>query len=71
MRCEKHVRMIIRPDGTCTVDALNFNDATCKTATDQITAALAGQTISEHEKTHARIRPLAAGERREVTLFGE
>ena len=67
MRCERHVRMIIRPDGTCTVDALNFTDATCKTATDQITAALAGRTIAEHDKIEARIRPLAAGERQETT----
>ena len=66
MRCEKHVRMIIRPDGTCTVDAVNFTDATCKNATDQITAALAGRTISEHDKGHARIRPLAVGERQEA-----
>ena len=50
MRCEKHVRMIIRPDGTCTVDAMNFTDATCKNATDQITAALAGRTISGNRR---------------------
>jgi hypothetical protein len=32
----KHVRMIIKPDGTCTVDAINFTDATCTQATQQI-----------------------------------
>ena len=66
MRCEKHVRVIIRRDGTCMVDAMNFTDATCKTATDQITAALAGRTIAEHDKIEGRIRPLAVGERPEA-----
>ncbi len=54
MRREKHVRMIIRTDGTCTVDAMNFTDATCMRATQEITRALAGKTIDERYKPEAR-----------------
>ena len=54
MRREKHVRMIIRADGTCTVDAMNFTDATCMRATQEITRALAGKTIDERLKPEAR-----------------
>lgn len=50
MRREKHIQMIIRPDGTCTIDAVNFSDASCQQATEQITAALAGRTIRAHQK---------------------
>jgi len=48
--------MIIRVDGTCTVDAMNFTDATCTQATQEITRALAGQTIHERLKPEARVR---------------
>ena len=54
MRHDKHVRMIIRADGTCTVDAMNFTDATCMRATQEITRALAGKTIDERVKPEAR-----------------
>jgi hypothetical protein len=40
--CQKHVRMIIRQDGSCTIDAVNFTDLTCTRATQQILAALSG-----------------------------
>ena len=33
---------------------------------DAITAALAGRTITEHDKIEARIRPWAVGERQEA-----
>ena len=38
----KHVRMIIRQDGSCAVDAVNFTDATCTQATRQILAGVGG-----------------------------
>ncbi len=67
MRRDKHVRMIIRPDGTCAVDAVNFVDAGCRQVTRQITEALAGRTIGEHDKPEARNRPQAVDRRMEVT----
>jgi hypothetical protein len=39
----KHVKIIIAPDGTCTVDAINFTGASCRAATGEITAAPGGQ----------------------------
>ena len=54
MRRDKHIRMIIRADGTCTVDAMNFTDATCMRATQEITKVLAGKTIDERVKPEAR-----------------
>ena len=54
MRRDKHIRLIIRADGTCTVDAMNFTDATCMRATQEITRALAGKTINERYKPEAR-----------------
>ncbi len=67
MRRDKHVRIIIRPDGTCAVDAINFADAGCRQATRQITEALAGRTIVEHDKPEARNRPQIADRRLEAT----
>ena len=55
MRRDKHIRLIIRADGTCTVDAMNFTDATCMQATQEITRALAGKTIDERLKPEARM----------------
>ncbi len=56
----KHVKMIIRPDGTCTVDAVNFMDATCTHATQQIMSALAGEVVAERLKPEAQRVPLQA-----------
>ena len=67
MRRDKHVRMIVRPDGTCAVDAINFVDAGCRQVTRQITEALAGRTIHEHDKPEARNRPQTVGRRMEAT----
>ncbi len=53
----KHVKMIIKPDGTCTVDAVNFADATCTQATQQIMSALAGQLIDQRLKPEAQRAP--------------
>ncbi|MCH8194872.1 MAG: glucose 1-dehydrogenase [Chloroflexi bacterium] len=44
----------ISVDGTCTVDAMNFTDATCMRATQEITKTLAGKTIDERVKPEAR-----------------
>ena len=55
MRRDKHIKLIVRADGRCAVDALNFTDATCMRATQEITRALAGQTIDERLKPEARV----------------
>ena len=52
----KHIRMIIRPDGTCTIDAVDFTDASCTQATQQITAALGGGVVRTELKPAARLR---------------
>ena|GEM_PF-6692243 len=62
----KHVRMIIRQDGTCAVDAINFADATCTHATQQIMQALAGQIAEERLKPEAQRLPPEANQRREA-----
>ena len=62
MRRDKHIRLIIRADGTCTVDAMNFTDATCMRATQEITKTLAGKTIDERVKPEARMH-VQSGER--------
>ena len=62
MRRERHIKMIIRADGTCTVDAMNFTDGTCMRATQEITRALAGKTIDERVKPEARMH-VQSGER--------
>jgi hypothetical protein len=51
-----HVKIIIHTDGSCAIDALNFTDATCTQATQQITAALGGQVIQDRLKPEARNR---------------
>ena len=59
--------MLIRPDGTCTVDAVNFADASCQHATRQITDALGGRTLKDHDKPEARNRPQTVGRAMEAT----
>ena len=63
----KHVRMIIRQDGSCAVDAVNFTDATCTQATQQIMQALAGQVTEERGKPEAQRLPPQANLQREGT----
>ncbi len=63
----KHVKMIIRPDGACSVDAVNFTDATCTTATQQIMSALAGQIVDERLKPEAQRLPPQSTFPREVS----
>ncbi len=57
----KHVKIIIAPDGTCAVDAINFTGPSCQTATSEITAALGGQIDHQHVKPEIRVRE-ACGE---------
>ena len=52
----KHLKIIIAADGTCTIDALNFAGPACQAATQEITAALAGQIDHEHTKPELRQR---------------
>ena len=52
----KHIKVVIAPDGSCTVDAVNFADATCLAVTNEIAAALGGQIGHQHMKPEARIR---------------
>ena len=61
----KYVRMLIRPDGSCTVDALNFADATCTQATQQILRSLAGQVTTDRLKPEAQRLPPRAEPQRE------
>ena len=61
----KHVRMIIRSDGTCTVDAINFTDATCTQVTQQILAVLGGPVTEERLKPEAQRLPPQADRARE------
>jgi hypothetical protein len=56
-RTDKHVQVIVAPDGTCTIDALNFSDASCTQATQQLIAALGGQVVADRLKPEAAIRP--------------
>jgi hypothetical protein len=62
----KHVRMIIKPDGSCTIDAINFTDATCTQATQQILAALGGPVTEDRLKPEAQRLPPQANNRREA-----
>ena len=52
----KHVRVVIGVDGSCRIDALQFTDASCQKATQEITAALAGQITRQQTKPEARVR---------------
>ena len=52
----KHVKIIIAPDGTCAVDAINFTGPSCQTATGEITAALGGRIDHQRTKPEVRIR---------------
>jgi len=59
----KHVRMIIKPNGSCTVDAINFTDATCTRATQQILAALGGPATEDRLKPESQRLPPQANRR--------
>jgi hypothetical protein len=65
-RMQKCVQVIVHPDGTCTIDALNFTDASCTQVTRQLTEALGGQVLSDRLKPEAAIRPQLANDHREA-----
>ena len=62
----KHVEVVVAPDGTCTIDAVNFTDASCTQITRQLAAALGGQILSDRRKPEAAIRPSLANDRKEA-----
>ena len=64
---QKHIRMIIKSDGSCTVDAINFNDATCMQATQQIMQALGTSATEERFKPESQRLPPQANRQQEGT----
>ena len=62
----KHVEVVVPPDGGCTIDAVNFTDASCTQVTQQLAAALGGQIVTERLKPEAAIRPPSANDRMEA-----
>ena len=63
---DKRVKLIIRSNGSCSVDAINFTDATCHQATNQILKALAGEITEDRLKLEAQRLPPQANTRQEV-----
>ena len=61
----KYVKMLIHIDGTCSVDAINFADATCTQATQQILAALGGPVTEDRLKPEAQRLPPQANRQME------
>lgn len=62
---QKHVRIVIKADGTCTIDAMHFTDASCKQATQQIMQALSGKLVEERLKPEAQRLPPQANQQKE------
>ncbi len=52
----KHIKITIRADGTCTVDAINFTGPACQVATTEITQSLGGRIEHSHAKPEMRLR---------------
>ena len=65
MSRNQHIKIIIAPDGTCAVDAINFIGPACKTATLEIAAALHGQIDHQRDKPEARSRTRSGEQCRE------
>ena len=61
----KHLKLIIGVDGTCSIDALNFTDASCLSVTMEIQAALGGRIVQEQLKSEARITQRCGYQERE------
>ena len=61
----KHIKIIIAPDGSCAVDAINFTGPSCQMATGEIAAALGGQIDHQRVKPEARIRQRCGQSERE------
>ena len=51
----KHLRIFIGTDGSVSVDAKNFTNAACQSATEEITRLLGGSVIREIHKPESRI----------------
>jgi hypothetical protein len=66
-RTDKHVQIVVAPDGTCTIEAINFKDASCTQVTRQLIAALGGQVVADRMKAEAANRPQLANRAKEAT----
>ena len=53
---DKHITLIIAADGSCMIDAVNFADASCRQATQQIVQALGARVVAERHKPEGRLR---------------
>jgi hypothetical protein len=53
----KCVKIIIHADGSCSIDAVNFTDATCTQATRHILTVLGGTTTEDRLKPEAQRLP--------------
>ncbi len=65
-RTEKHVQVVVAPDGTCTIDAINFKDASCTQVTQQLLTVLGGQVTADRLKPEAANRPQLANRSKEA-----
>ena len=63
---QKHVEVVVAPDGNCTIDAMHFTDASCTQVTQQLAAALGGPILAERRKPEAAIRPQLSNDRKEA-----
>ena len=61
----KHIKLIIGVDGSCSIDAVNFNDSSCQAATREIASALGGRIGQQRDKPEARIRQRCGNSERE------
>ena len=61
----EHIKLIIGVDGTCSIDAVNFTDASCQKATQEIATALGGRIGQQHDKPEGRIRERCGHSERE------
>ena len=65
MTRNKQIRIVIRPDGTCAVDAISFTGPSCQAATGEITAALGGQIDHQRDKPEVHVRKRCGQSERE------
>jgi hypothetical protein len=65
-RTEKHVQIIVASDGTCTIDTIDFKDASCTQVTQQLIAALGGSVVADRLKPEAANRPQLATRNKEA-----
>ena len=63
---DKHVQILVAPDGTCTIDAINFKDASCTQVTQQLIAALGGPVLADRLKPETANRPQLANHNKEA-----